>query len=199
MDTTDSLTHNNPILILIRGLPGSGKSYLASALQQTIGADNVAILDPDKIDKTSKAYTDLCATLAAEGIEEKFFPNRFLKAEGYKAIDANQVIIWNQAFTDLHGFSRSMGALQEYATAHGKRLPELVVEVEVNPDVARSRVTDREKQGGHGVPDEAFTRFINTYQSFADKGFRTISVNGEDDIASSAATVLAALKELPKA
>ena len=68
---------DQPTLILIRGLPGSGKSYLATALQEALGKDIAITLDPDATDYTSRAYTDLSAALTAEGIEEKFHPYRF--------------------------------------------------------------------------------------------------------------------------
>lgn len=195
MSTTDE-TATNPALILIRGLPGSGKSYLANALQESLGKDGAVILDPDAIDTSSSEYTDLCAALTAEGVEAKFFPNRFLKSQGYAAITSNKVIIWNQAFTNLDGFNRTVKSLQDFASEHGVPLPVLVVEVEVNPDVAKERVAKREQQGGHGVPEEAFTRFINEYQSFIAEGYDIVAVHGEDDVSVSVMSVIKALSRL---
>ncbi len=192
MDTTTD-TLPRPALIMIRGLPGSGKSYVADALRTALGADKVVILDPDKIDKTAPAYIDLCAKLTAEGVEDKFFPNRFLKTQGYDALAAGKYVIWNQAFTDLMGFTRSMGSLQEFAAEHDIPLPVLVVEVEISHDTAKQRVAQREAQGGHGVSEEAFARFISAYRSFADDGFNTVTVDGDADVAASVAAVRTAL------
>jgi predicted kinase len=189
---------DHPSLILIRGLPGSGKSHLAAALTEHFGPDNVTILDPDQIDKTSEAYTALCKTLTEEGVDPILFPNRFLKAKGYEAIDAGRIIIWNQAFTHPDGFDRSVGSLKEYAAQHETELTILLVEVEVSPEVARQRASERAGQGGHAVPDQRFEQFISEYRSFADKGYPTVRVNGEDDVQRSANTVLAALGKLWK-
>jgi predicted ABC-type ATPase len=195
MSTTDE-TATNPALILIRGLPGSGKSYLANALQESIGKDGAVILDPDAIDTSSQEYTNLCAALTAEGVEAKFFPNRFLKSQGYAAIASGKIIIWNQAFTNLDGFNRTVKSLQDFASEHGIPLPVRVIEVEVNPDIAKERVAKREQQGGHAVPEEAFTRFINEYQSFIAEGYDIVAVHGEDDVSVSVMSVIKALSRL---
>ncbi|HEU4914284.1 MAG TPA: ATP-binding protein [Candidatus Saccharimonadales bacterium] len=187
-----------PSLILIRGLPGSGKSSLASALADRLGRENVAILDPDHIDQDSAEYKSLCDQLTDEGVDPKFFPNRFLKAKGYQAIAANKVIIWNQAFTDFGGFSRSVASLQDYAAEHGTDLPALLVEVEIDPATAKERVRARSGRGGHSVPEDTFARFIADYQSFADKGHTAVIVNGNDSADASAATVLSALGQIQK-
>lgn len=193
MDTTNI---PQPVLIMIRGLPGSGKSYVAIALRKALGEDNVVILDPDGIDFTSAAYADLSQKLSTEGVEEKFYPNRFLKQQGYNALDAGKSIIWNQAFTDLHGFARSHGSLQEYAAEHNIPLPLLVVEVGIDPEIAKARVAERVAKGGHNVDDDAFTRFISTYRSFAGEGYQVVTVNGSNDVAISVAAIVSALRKL---
>lgn len=185
-----------PILILIRGLPGSGKSYLAHMLRDSIGSDQVTMLDPDTIDLASPEYLAMCETLRVAGIEEKFFPNRFLKAKGYEAIIGHKVIIWNQPFTDLGGFERSIDSLRTFASAQHIPMPILLVEVEVDHDVAHERIKARRQKGGHGPSADRFARFIEDYVTFADKGYRTVVVRGDSDVLESTQTVLDALHEL---
>lgn len=187
---------DHPTLILIRGLPGSGKSYLAAALEQALGSTNVAILDPDATDYESKTYQEHTDRLAAEGVEEKFHPYRFLRSQAYAAIEGNKVIIWNQGFTNLDGFNKTVANLQAYAAEHATRLPLLVVEVEVQHDIAQQRVAERAAKGGHDVDDANFARFISDYRSFAGEGFNTVAVRGEDDVQTSVAAVLQALRHL---
>ncbi|HSX35737.1 MAG TPA: AAA family ATPase [Patescibacteria group bacterium] len=188
-----------PILILIRGLPGSGKSYLANALKESIGNDKVVTLDPDATDYSSKEYLDLSKALIAEGVDAKFHPYRFLRSRAYAAITANKIIIWNQGFTNLDGFNKTVINLQAYASDHDTKLPLLVVEVEINPSVAKARVADRAKQGGHDVDEENFARFIGDYATFAGQGYDPVVVNGEDDVSNSVASVLDALHKLQQA
>jgi thymidylate kinase len=187
---------DNPILILVRGLPGSGKSYLAEAIKEKIGKDKVVTVDPDVTDHTSKEYLELSRTLTTEGVDAKFHPYRFLRAQAHAAIAAHKIIIWNQAFTNLDGFNKTIINLQAYAEEHNTQLPVLVVEVEVTENVARARVADREGRGGHGVTGEAFARFINEYVTFAGKGYNIVVVNGENNVDKSAALVIEALQTL---
>lgn len=186
----------NPKLVLVRGLPGSGKSYLVAALKDSIGQDEVVVLDPDATDYTSQAYSDFSAKLTADGVESKFHPYRFLRAGAYAGITAHKVIIWNQAFTSLDGFQKTVVNLQTYAADHDTKLAVLVVEVEVPEAVAKQRIADREKQGGHGVSEAAFARFVSDYVSFAGQGYEILRVDGEDDVAVSVKAVMAALKNL---
>jgi predicted ABC-type ATPase len=188
----------NPTLILIRGLPGSGKSYLATALQESLGEENVLILDPDKVDLTSKEYHDFSDALTKEGVDEKFHPYRWSRSQAYDAIEAHKIIIWNQGFTNLDGFNKTVVNLQTYASDHGTHLPLLVVEVEIDHDLAKQRVATRVAQGGHNVDDENFARFINDYATFAGQGYDPVVVNGKDEVSVSVASVLKALKELQK-
>lgn len=190
------MSTNTSALILVRGLPGSGKSHLAMALDSALGSGNVVILDPDKIDHSSQDYLELCEELTKEGVDEIYFPNRFLKAMGYKAIDEGKVIIWNQAFTHWDGFNRSLNSLKEYAAKKGFDLPILLVEVEISPETAKKRIDDRAGSGGHDVSDERFDRFIREYQSFAGRGFETVVVSGEQDAAKSVDAVLDALDKI---
>jgi len=183
-------------LILIRGVPGSGKSYLAMALEESFGKGHVLILDPDKVDLKSPEYLAFSDSLTKDGVELKFHPYRWSRAQAYDAIKANKIIIWNQAFTHLDGFNKTVINLQTYATDHGVHLPLLVVEVEIHEHIARQRVAEREQQGGHGVPSKAFARFINDYRSFSDEGFNTITVDGQAHVAKSVDRIKKALQTL---
>ncbi len=186
-----------PILILVRGLPGSGKTHVAVALQEALGKERTLILDPDDLDLESQAYHELSAMLTAQGVDEKFHPYRFLRAQAYEGINTGKVIIWTQAFTDLTGFSKTVLNLQNYAKEHDTHLPLLVVEVEVGHDVAKERAAEREARTGRSVPEDAFARFIRDYRSFASEGFNTVTVHGEDDVNASVKTIMSALEALP--
>jgi predicted kinase len=188
---------HGPIIILIRGLPGSGKSYLANALQDTLGADNVVMLDPDAIDKEAPAYKKHSQVLAAEGIEEKFHPFRFLRAQARQAIIDKKIAIWNQPFSDPGGYARTLESLRTYAAEQQASSPILLVEVEVTPEIAKARVADRKEQGGHGPSPRHFDTYASGHTSFADKGQdHTVTVGGKGDVSTSVATVMDALQKL---
>lgn len=99
-------TQKKAILLLIRGLPGSGKSYVANVLKEELG-NQIVLLDPDATDYTSAKYKEFSKLKTAEGVDEKFHPYRFLREQAYRAIDNDQIIAWNQAFTNLDGLQKN--------------------------------------------------------------------------------------------
>jgi predicted kinase len=196
MDTTQITPPSHPTLILVRGLPGSGKSYLAEALAAKLGSDHAVVIDPDATDYTSQAYRDMSASLTTEGVDEKFHPYRFIRAQAYAGITSGKVVIWTQAFTNLEMFTKTVVNLQTYASEHGTTLPLLVVEVEADVDIAKARAAQREAETGRGVSAEAFARFINDYSSFAGQEYDPVVVRGDSDVNTSVSTVLEALHHL---
>jgi len=180
-------------LIFIRGLPGSGKSYLTTALQAALDKDRLAVLDPDAVDRLSQAYQAHVDALTAEGVETALHLYRYLRAQAYQGIEAGKIIIWNQPFTNLEIFHKMIGRLRDHAREHEVELSILIVEVEADPTVARGRVAARKRSGGHGPSETTFERFVNDYQSFADEGYKAVTVSGADDVDKSVRTVLAAL------
>ena len=182
-----------PKLVIIRGIPGGGKSYLALSLQKVLGSDNVVILDPDAIDKESEAYKQLSAQLSAEGVDQKFHPFRYLRALAHDAIRSGKILLWTQAFNDFAGFKITVDKLVVFAEEQGLELPVVVVEVAVSRAVARSRIDERVHRGGHEVSDERLDQFFAEFTSFVGKGYRVVTVDGELDAAVSTERILAVL------
>lgn len=185
-----------PVLVFVRGLPGSGKSYLAQALEKSLGKDNVTMLDPDNIDFASKEYNEFSKSLSAEGLDEKIHPFRWLRTTAYGGITGHKVIIWNQPFTIVDIFKRLITHLQEYAVEHQIDLPVLIVEVEIDPVVAKERVVKRMQKGGHGPSDNTLANRIADYKSYANEGYKTVVVKGDADISDSVTKVNKVIDEL---
>lgn len=185
-----------PTLILVRGLPGSGKSYLAIELQKLIGKEKVVMLDPDATDYDSTEYAEHVKAQTADGVDPKLHAYRFLRAKAHRGIASHKVIIWNQPFTNLEIFNKMVANLRAHAAEHDTYLPVLVVEVEIDHGIAKDRVAKRKQAGGHGPSDNTFTRFTNDYISFANHGYNTVTVDGKGDIATSVSLVMKALQDL---
>jgi predicted kinase len=199
MDSAQPYNPHGPALLLIRGLPGSGKSYLARALRDYFGPDRVLLLDPDATDYNGTSYAVHVQSMEAQGIEAKFHPYRFLRGQAETAIATRKIVIWNQAFTLLGGVQRTVDHLQDVAASHDLLLPTLIVEVAIDHETAKARVAARASDGGHDVSPEAFERFISDYRSFADEGFNTIGLQGTDNIEAMVSAVVTALAEASSA
>ncbi|RYX79109.1 hypothetical protein EON76_00025 [bacterium] len=179
-----------PTLIMIRGIPGGGKSYLATAIQQILGNDNVVIIDPDTTDYSSTEYAEFSRSLSRDGVELTFHPYRFNRARAHQAVLDQKVVIWNQAFMSFDGLDKTVTNLQTFADEHSLPLPILIAEVEIEQHIAQQRIADRAAHGGHNVTDDKLTRFVGTYHSFSGQGYETVTINGADEITESATNVL---------
>ena len=179
-----------PTLIMIRGIPGGGKSYLATAIQQMLGSDSVVIIDPDTTDYSSTEYIDFSHSLSRDGVDLTFHPYRFNRARAHQAILDQKVVIWNQAFMSFDGLDKTVANLQAFAEESGLPLPVVIAEVEIEQHIAQQRIADRAAHGGHNVTDDKLTRFVGTYHSFAGQGYETVTINGVDEITASATNVL---------
>ncbi len=189
------MTALHPVIILVRGLPGSGKTYVARELGKALG-DEVVMLDPDTVDTASEAYKTHVKTCTQEGVNPALHLYRFLRGQAYKGIAEGKTIVWNQPFTNLEIFQKMVANFQLQAAEHNAQLSILVVEVEADPAVAKQRVTGRKQQGGHGPSDDTFARFARDYTSFANEGFTTVQVHGEGDVHESVAKIQTALQQL---
>lgn len=203
MDNPDSTTGkdqysnlHHPLLIIVRGIYGSGKSYLTSELHETLGKDNVVVLDPDIINRGSQEYKDHSAAMTAEGVDEVIHPYRFSLYKAFQGISDHKIIIWNQPFTNLDMFKRMIGRLQDRAVETHTTLPMLVVEVSIDPAVAKARVAKRMAEGGNSISDETFAQRLNEYSSFASEGYNIVAIDGRSDVATSVATVMERIVEL---
>tara|TARA_B100001245_G_scaffold67143_1_gene46838 strand:- start:6009 stop:6629 length:621 start_codon:yes stop_codon:yes gene_type:complete len=192
----DHQTRKQPVLVIIRGIPGSGKSYLSLRLQAALGGSkDVEVLDPDAINQQSADYQELVAKLRSDTVDEKLYPYRYLRAKAYDAIEAGKILIWNQPFISFDGITKTIERLMTHAKENGKDLSVIVVEVELNKDLARARVADRKQQGGHGPSEGTLERFMRDYKSFAGNGYKTITVDGASDVSRSTEMILAAVQD----
>jgi predicted ABC-type ATPase len=192
----DESDQKKSVIVMIRGIPGSGKSLIATEIQKEMGKDQVVILDPDATDYKASAYVDFSAQLREQGVDDKLHPYRFLRAKAYEAIMGRKIIVWNQAFTNNDLLNRTIDNLTRYAADNGVESEAFVVEVAIDLSTAKERVKNREKLGGHGVTDEAFNRFVADYVSFEGYDYQTVSVQGSDPVSASAARVLLKIQQL---
>lgn len=184
-----------PVAVFIRGVPGSGKSYLAKRLQAAIPESQVVALDPDAIDYESDTYKKHVVAATAEGVDPALFAYRFLRAQAYQGVADHKIIIWNQPFTSLEIFNKMINRLQTCASEHHTSLQLIVVEVDVSKELAAERIEKRKLAGGHGPSSGRLDRFFDDYHSFADEGYEVIPVDGAADLEEPVRQIVKTIKE----
>lgn len=168
------------VVVLVRGLPGSGKTFIAEKAASLLPPGEVVLLDPDSVDENSSEYKAHVVSMQTQQVDEKLYIYRYLRGLAYSGITEGKTVIWNQPFTNLDIFNKMVANFENQAERSGVQLSVIVVEVEVNPSVARQRVQDRKRAGGHGPTEQTFERFVNDYRSYASEGYNVITVSGED-------------------
>ncbi len=153
-------------VVFIRGLPGSGKSTLAEGIQQVVGEERSVILDPDLIDYSSGRYLDFSRRLSDQGVDVRFHPYRFLLCRVREELTASRIVLWNQPFSNLEMLEDTISIVETIASQEGLRLELLVVELEVEENLARERIERRIENGGKGPTPTTFNRFLERFESF---------------------------------
>lgn len=180
--------------MIIRGIPGSGKTTIATEISKRLSSDSFLILDPDLLGDRTEVYQDFCGTLKTFGVSEKFFPYRFLLAQARDALMLGKTVVWDQPFTDQEGLAYTVRKLRKEVDPN---LRALIIEVNVPIEIARARIKDRKIKGGHGPSDDVFDSFIERYRSLAgDTSLRIIAVDGSGDLDIAVSVIVEAVEEI---
>ena len=172
------------VLMFIRGIPGSGKTFIATETAKKIGNNEVLLIDPDTVDTESTEYLEACQRMRSEGVNETLFTYRFLREKARNGLLSRKVVIWNQAFTGIESFALVVDNFKQYAVENNIALKIYVTEVAIDPVIAKQRVRQRTANGGHGVDDDKFEEFIQKYRSLEGSGlgYDIISIDGSEDV-----------------
>lgn len=191
---TEPKSSSEPKLIVIRGLPGSGKSTVASELQSRMASETV-LVDPDALDKESEEYKLFSHNLSVShpNVSEKVHPFRYLLHSAETALKNGRTVVWNQPFTNLENLEYTIAHLdkQYQEIEKNKPLAVLVVNMEVDPEIAWERVDKRQNSGGHGMTREKFDTYTSKLQSLNGKfQHQTLHVRAEQPVENTVEQVL---------
>ena len=172
---------SSPQLIFVRGLPGSGKSFLSCTLARNLGAEHVSVIDPDTIVKDSEEYIDFTSNLTTNEpeVDPKFFPFRYLLFKSQQALESKKSVIWNQPFTELDGLRYTISSLVKFAESVNQHVNVIIIDIELTPEVVYARIERRINGGGHGPDLPTFQSFVSKFQESDTLGYKHLTVDGE--------------------
>ncbi len=168
-------------LVFIRGIPGSGKSYLAHQLLQTLGNENIVLLDPDALDLNNPGYKKFSEELTAQDLPKAIHPFRWLRLQAVRAAQDGAIIMWNQPFTDEGVFTRLIDFIRTAAHEKSVELDVYIIELNTPPDIAYERIQERIAAGEHGPSKHTFMDRVENFSSFHEHQ-NTLQLDGTRDI-----------------
>ncbi len=186
----DTAAERQPLILFVRGIPGSGKSFFTEALKNTLSKENVTVIDPDALDIEDPNFKVFAVQLLEEGLDKKIHPFRWLRKKAVDAANVNSIVIWNQPFTDKGIFDRLVIYLKEQVSQQkGLDLKVIVIEIDASTETAWKRVVARKNEGRHGPDKKVFEQRLAEYTSYSDS-YDVISLNGEIPVEELTATVI---------
>lgn len=146
------------IILLIRGMPGSGKTKIALHIKKFF-SDDCVVLDPDTLDKNDPDFNALRTELQGT-ISEDVIPYRYLLKKANEAVGRGKVVIWPQAWTKLWGIKSALRSLTE----KNPELKRIVVEIELPIEIIKKRIAERVKTGGRGLDQRSLADFLEAFE-----------------------------------
>lgn len=171
-----------PLLIIVRGIPGAGKSFVSRGLAEKFRAGDTVVIDPDAIDRNGHEYQSFTATLETQepDLDRTVFPYRYILETAARVLSEHKTVIWNQPFTDLEGLSYTIRKLFRLTEGVQPCFKSLIVDIEIPEDVAWERILKRQSMGGHSLTRERFLQFVRQFGRANLDGVPEIALSGVD-------------------
>lgn len=183
---------NSPLFIIIRGIPGSGKTDLAEYVQTKWDTSNLVVLDPDYVNQTDPDFlsyrSDQLATdeiYKKESFEndpqliDKLVVSRYLLNQAKEAISTGKSVIWNQPWSIKYNILWTINEIQLSASEQARVHP-IIVELVIRESVARKRVESRKTRGGHGPSERTFLGMAQKHEEIGVMDFPILKLSSED-------------------
>jgi aminoglycoside phosphotransferase family enzyme/adenylate kinase family enzyme len=141
-DLAAAYTRGNPLLIIMVGLVGSGKTTLSNALAQRLGAVHISSDITRKrlagIQENEHRYDEPATGLYSPEYNRKTYDALFSQAE--KMLKRNTSVILDAAFLKAEERKKAAGIAQELTTDY------LAVECRLSPELTQKRLLQRLKE-----------------------------------------------------
>lgn len=187
MTTENQKERLNPVgtLIMLRGIPGSGKTTLGNELMHALGTKAVGF-NPDDFRYKDGKYDGSPAS------GDQIFA--LLDQMAISSLNCGKIVVWQRVWTTI----KSYGDLQDQVKnkLHPERL--LLIEIDIQKTSAWERIAKREMSGGkQRISLEEFDYYVNRYVSLKGKipDNEFLSLKGEDDVRNNSQLIIKWLKK----
>lgn len=168
-----------PILMIIRGIPGTGKTCLASALLKSpCNRMNWLLLDRDVLRNDASERERLESFLAQyewPTQKREYGIYRFFLWQTILAFRCGRNVVWSQPRARLSLLRLTIDRLYKTFRCTFRLL---VVELEIDPKIAWERVINRVKNGGHGPVLSKYNQMVASYQPADADEFPLLRLDG---------------------
>jgi thymidylate kinase len=160
----------NGTLIMIRGIPGSGKSTLSRRMLEMLGSRATEI-NPDEA-RYKNGHFD-------NNSENEAGIFAYLDSLAKDRLRDGGVVVWQQVWTTL----KTGRNLQDHIRDKFNPGSLILIEIDIPKEVAWERIVNRESQGGsQRITRDEFDRYVNQYISLGAviAESERILINGQD-------------------
>lgn len=172
-------------LIMLRGIPGSGKTTLGDKIMESLGTRAIG-LNPDDFRYIDGKY-DSSPTSG-----DQIFA--LLDKMAFDSLKCGKIVVWQRVWTTLKSYDDLED--QIINKLHPNRL--LLIEIDTPKNVAWERIVRRERLGGKQQisPDE-FDYYVNRYVSLRNNipENEFLSLKGEDSVERNSEIIIERLKK----
>lgn len=168
-----------PMLIIIRGIPGSGKSAISKELVRQLNSSStrdVTLIDPDEnVYKNSDANTQTSTS------------REDLQIKAMVALQKGGVVIWDQLLTSIDSLEK-INLIKKLIQPAVLTL----IEISLETEVAWDRVLKRQELGEQFGPDrDQFDDYLSKWSSLHEAGLDgLILVDGNQSVEESTRVIL---------
>lgn len=145
--------NTQPEIIVLIGLPGSGKSTWRAKMLAKTDKDYIIVSSDDEIERMAKAENITYDEIFKKALGAA---THALKQKFKDAINNGRNIIWDQTNLSL---KKRRGILQQVPANYRK----IAVSFEITTDELQKRLDKREKETGKSIPPKVLKGMANSY------------------------------------
>jgi len=147
-----------PLLLFVRGLPGSGKTTVTDTLAETPLLCDAEYLDPDRVNKKQEAYLRHVSKQPAD-LSNKTVLYRFLLTKAIAALQTGRHVVWEQPWSWAEGIEITLAKIRN-ALGTIITVDPIIIELTVEFEKATERVSERYRQGEHTLNPAQFKKLF---------------------------------------